>query len=104
MRGALHRPQRDLEDCLKTFGGGGCNRARSGSGKGAANELDRLTHQIGEARGETRMFKQSNGCSQRCQIFWRHGRARPRSSPAQSLPSNTKIRTIMSMRPSPPPP
>ena len=77
MRGALHRLQRDLEGCLKTFGGRSCNRARSGSGKHGADEIDRFTRQIGDARGETRMFKQPNSRSQRRQIFRCHGRTRP---------------------------
>jgi hypothetical protein len=61
VRGTLHSPQRYLEGCLKTFGSGGRNSVRSGSGKHVSNEFDGLTHHIGEARSKTWMFKRSNG-------------------------------------------
>jgi hypothetical protein len=70
----LHSPQRYLEGCLKTFGSGGGNSVRSGSGEHVANEFDGLAHHIGEARSKARVFKRPNGSSQRCQVFRCHAR------------------------------
>lgn len=72
MRSKLHSPQRYLEGQLKRFGSSGGNGVRSGSGEHVSNEFDRLTHHIGEARSQTRMFKQLNGSSQRRKVFQCH--------------------------------
>jgi len=74
VRGTLHSPQRYLEGHFKTLGGGSRNGVRSGGGEHVANELDGLTHHIGEARSKTRMFERPNGSSQRCQVFRCHPR------------------------------
>jgi len=45
---------------------------RGGSGERISDELDRLADDIGEPRGEARMFKQGNGSSQRRQVVFAH--------------------------------
>jgi hypothetical protein len=62
----LHSPQRYFEGCLKTFGSGGGDNLRSGSGKRVSNEFDGLANHIGETRSNARVFKRPNGFSQRC--------------------------------------
>ena len=60
----MHRPQRYLERCLKSFGGGGRNGVPGGSWKGVSDEFDGLTHHIGKACSKTRVFKRLNSSCQ----------------------------------------
>ena len=68
----MHSPQRYLESCLETFGSGGRNNLRSGSGKHVSNEFDGLAHHIGEACSKAWVFKRPNGSSQCYQVFRGH--------------------------------
>jgi hypothetical protein len=45
-----------------------------GNWKGVSNELDRLTHHIGEARSKTGTFTRPNSSLRCCQIFSRYPR------------------------------
>ena len=45
---------------------------RSRRGQRVPDQLDRLAHQVGEARGKARMLEQLDGASQRRQVVRRH--------------------------------
>ena len=72
MRSTLHGPQRYLERCVKSFGGGSCDAVLDGSWKGAPDELDGFTSHVSKARSKTRMFKGLNSPCQGGRIVWCH--------------------------------
>ena len=56
----MHCPQRYLERCLKSFGGGSRNGVPDRSWKGIPDKFDGFAHHVGKARSKTRVFKGLN--------------------------------------------
>jgi hypothetical protein len=72
LRTILHCPQRYLERCVKSFGGGSRNGVPDRSWKGIPDKFDGFAHHVGKARSKTRVFKGLNSSCQGGRIFWCH--------------------------------